>query len=500
MNVAKNRATRREALFGLVILACAFLVVAQLLGAGLVDDSYIFLRYARNVHDGLGTVFNAGDRVEGYTSPLWLALLTPLFRLRNDPAFLALGLGVFCGLLSIAIVTFRRSFLSGLFLATQPAFVFWAFSGLETPLTGALLLLAFLSVTEAKLGRRRLVFGGFCFALLVLTRPEATALLILAIPIVVSHSSVDWRSKARDLASFTLPLVLVGSHLLWRHSYYGAWLPNTYYAKVGIPRSFLLLSGAAYAARTAFGLFPAFTLALFRRSEHRRAIVFVVLVWVATTIWDGGDFFPLFRFIVPLLPLVSLELGQLRLRAGAAIRQWPATVVVALLILGANALTLVGGQWTAARSEVTQAAAWTKVGRTLDAELPRDASMASLVIGGIGYYGRRTTIDMLGLTDWHIAHFGEVAVGGSPGHQRFDSAYILARRPSLIVLPSSGLVGSPQFTGVGWPAYSDGQLLRAAALADLCSNAEARRLYEYRFQLLADGTYLEALYLRSSAR
>ena len=27
--------------------------------------------------------------------------------------------------------------------------------------------------------------------------------------------------------------IVVGSHLLWRKAYYGEWLPNTYYAKVG---------------------------------------------------------------------------------------------------------------------------------------------------------------------------------------------------------------------------------------------------------------------------
>jgi hypothetical protein len=44
----------------------------QALGAGLVDDSYIFLRYAENFASGHGPVFNPGERVEGYSSPLWM--------------------------------------------------------------------------------------------------------------------------------------------------------------------------------------------------------------------------------------------------------------------------------------------------------------------------------------------------------------------------------------------------------------------------------------------
>ena len=35
------------------------------------DDAYISFRYARNLTEGLGLVYNAGERVEGFTNPLW---------------------------------------------------------------------------------------------------------------------------------------------------------------------------------------------------------------------------------------------------------------------------------------------------------------------------------------------------------------------------------------------------------------------------------------------
>src|SRR5690606_29605307 len=39
------------------------------------DDSYMFTRYARNIAEGYGYVFNrGGDHVDGLTSPLWLAV------------------------------------------------------------------------------------------------------------------------------------------------------------------------------------------------------------------------------------------------------------------------------------------------------------------------------------------------------------------------------------------------------------------------------------------
>ncbi|MFH0792763.1 MAG: hypothetical protein V2A74_01885, partial [bacterium] len=40
-----------------------------------IDDSYISARYARNLASGFGPVFNAGERVEGYTNFLWVVML-----------------------------------------------------------------------------------------------------------------------------------------------------------------------------------------------------------------------------------------------------------------------------------------------------------------------------------------------------------------------------------------------------------------------------------------
>ena len=41
------------------------------------DDAYIFLVYAKNLLSGNGLTFN-GTLVEGFSSPLWMALLPPL--------------------------------------------------------------------------------------------------------------------------------------------------------------------------------------------------------------------------------------------------------------------------------------------------------------------------------------------------------------------------------------------------------------------------------------
>ena len=52
------------------------------------EDAYITYRFAKNLAEGNGPVFNAGDRVEGYSNFLWMALISGAYRLGFDmPGF-----------------------------------------------------------------------------------------------------------------------------------------------------------------------------------------------------------------------------------------------------------------------------------------------------------------------------------------------------------------------------------------------------------------------------
>ena len=57
----------------LCLLAGCLLVVQY---AWLLDDAFVYFRYVDNLlFLGLGLVYNAGEYVEGYSSPLWILLL-----------------------------------------------------------------------------------------------------------------------------------------------------------------------------------------------------------------------------------------------------------------------------------------------------------------------------------------------------------------------------------------------------------------------------------------
>ncbi len=86
MNPSAARVSRRNA-------ASTAMTVGVLVAFGVMawhrrwlsDDGFIDLRVVQNILRGNGPVFNRGERVEAFTNPLWVALLTaaclPLRRL-----------------------------------------------------------------------------------------------------------------------------------------------------------------------------------------------------------------------------------------------------------------------------------------------------------------------------------------------------------------------------------------------------------------------------------
>ncbi len=214
------------------------------------DDAYISFRYARNLAQGHGLVFNPGfERVEGYTDFLWVVLLAGFDRMGIAPELSSRALSLASTLALWGLVAWyalrnppgpgRQGLLlvPALFLAATRTVAVWSTGGLETRFFEALILAGALRlVVEVKAridGLPRRPIAAWLFALAALTRPDG---LLLSVSAFVAASLYLARRRCLS-ASFLAGLlpfgVLVGGHLLFRWVYYGDWVPNTYYAKVG---------------------------------------------------------------------------------------------------------------------------------------------------------------------------------------------------------------------------------------------------------------------------
>jgi arabinofuranosyltransferase len=108
------------------------------------DDAYITFRVVDNFVNGYGLTFNPDERVQAYTHPLWMFLLSLAYLVTSDLFYTTVALSYLLCVLAIAVAI--RSFHSvlggALFLGvliSSKAFVDYTSSGLEYPLSFLLL-------------------------------------------------------------------------------------------------------------------------------------------------------------------------------------------------------------------------------------------------------------------------------------------------------------------------------------------------------------------------
>jgi hypothetical protein len=218
---------------GLVTLA----LLARLVpGERIVDDAYITFRYARNVVEGNGFVYNPGERVLGTTTPLYTLLLSGLALATGSRDFstLALALNALAGALSVALLYSLGKRFAGhpapaaviaLLWAVSPHSVTFAIGGMETDLTVALLLAAaYTHVT----GRPRAMAA--LSALALLARPD-TVILLGLLWLDLTLARLQKRQFADLLKEGLITLVLLAPWLIFGTLYFGSPLTGSIAAK-----------------------------------------------------------------------------------------------------------------------------------------------------------------------------------------------------------------------------------------------------------------------------
>lgn len=433
----------------------------------IVDDAFISFRYVQQVSAGNGLVYNLGERVEGYSNFLWLMLLVP-FRLAGIELTLAakalgllfslstLGLVWRCGRLLSSRSGFRA--IAPLLLAASGPFAAWSVGGLETPLFTFLLTLGVYLCLREEYGQARATLSGFAFALLALTRPEGLYFfgLVMAYRLVrpaLLAARDGWRIAT--FAAIFLP------YFGWRFAFYGFLLPNTVYAKsLGLhPRA--ILEGLIYlydlVRATGGVLFVALALVVpFFDRERRDAVILLNVLlggFVVFVLLGGGDWMPMLRFGVHVLPLLYLLVQLAFEQAWTALGQRPAGWARRL---AAVLIALVAGQagYLLAASFEQRFVNQVGAGPVLPAEpawiaylrqhLSDTDTVAVIDAGFIAYRLplEVRVVDMVGLTDAHIAHRPVQLAGGLLGRGdafgKWDTGYVLAQQPRFVQVNLTG--------------------------------------------------------------
>lgn len=428
------------------------------------DDAFISLRYAQNLVDGHGLVYNPGERVEGYTNLAWTLLLAVPLALGLDPVSSSAVLGVVHLLVALGAAALVGRVVAGdslwsvvpaLFVVLDPFAALEAVEGLETTLYMAILASGLaLFLREARRSGTRPVHhlpSALVFAVAVTVRPEAPLLpALLHLGLVAHVARTDRAGAPRQVVQAVvagLPIAGVLAALTaWRLAYYGDPLPNTFYAKTGAAGFDLGLRYLWAHAVDHPGLWVLLVVGLVGGLRRRLGLPLAVatvgfLTYVASV---GGDFKPTGRFVLPVTAWMAAVGAAAMVRRHA---RWQAGVLVLALASSLVRLPAVqesAGSWADIRH--ANLSARTLVGTFLRENVPPDTWMAIHSAGAIPYYAGLPTIDMWGLTDHHIARAPVPAYTiGLVGHQRGDPAYVFGRAPDLY-LPEDKV-----FTLRPWP-------------------------------------------------
>ncbi len=421
------------------------------------DDMYIFLVYARNFLSHHGLTFN-GTVVQGYTSTLWVVLLCLLGLTHIDLPSLAITLSILSGLL-VLLATYAlskrlqiessRALLPVILLAATGDFAYYMTVGLEQALFTAMITGGVVLIFSKEAGHllHSLYFPAY-LALMVLVRPEGVLIsgLFLFILWISSKSVFSILRCGATLAAMLAPVFIAG------RIFYGYWLPNTYYIKsnAGLAN---LPQGLRYLFIQSWSFLPLLVALIFvlvvclvKREftllKKMWPLGLILFVWVAYVVVEGGDNLIGARLLLPILPLVYSAF--IKMLEGIKIRNFAAFASAGLIaggcILGYHSNPVVQKQaqnyrqWFIPRKTI---------GLYLHDHFPADTLIAVDPAGIIPFYSQLPTIDMLGLNDPTIAHHGQRDYSLTYAHQVGDGAYVLARKPDIILFGPSGLDQAP---------------------------------------------------------
>lgn len=445
----------------------------------LFDDAMISMQYAKNLAHGDGLVWNAGgEKVEGFSNPLWVLLMavihlfpialtqTSLYVKVMSLALLILNV-IVIKLLADEFTTKKSIPLIATFLT---AFYFplnnWSLQGMEVGLQALLLSSALLFSLRALKGKRFSPWPYVFLGLGVLLRMDTAA------PAAAFIAVISWfdesRRKEHLIWGIGILAVTLGSLSIFRAIYYGDWLPNTYYLKLGGVSTILRLSIGMrrfwdFVWNSNWALF-AIPLAL-PALDKRKALFPLYAVFLgqaAYSMYVGGDAWEHVgganRFIAAVMPvffvLFSLTLGaiyELVIQSGKFKTQLAYGTGTAFLALFAifslysfNSLLVQDAvsKWTLHEKPVFTESVerYALMGLALREVTTENAAIAVVTAGNIPYFSERTAIDLLGKNDPVVAR-GPMHTNSSlfepgnyrPGHNKWNYAYSIGElRPDVV--------------------------------------------------------------------
>lgn len=395
-----------------------------------LDDAWIHMVYGRNLaHSGL-LAFNEGVAATGSTSPLWAGFVAIAHWIGGGDVdrivTYVLAFGAACHVLTVVLVSrviraltvdSYAGAVGGALVAVSGPMLMGAYSGMEVSLAAALLLAAVLSVL-----RRAWLSAGLYLAFAALARPETVVVSIVCFAFVAwtAHTTAP-RERNGALARLTLPSLVLGAGLvayaLWAT---GHALPATFYMKqernlgelpARLATAFTGLIGDVPPFQTGLVALAlvGFVFAWRRVPQLRGAFVLVLVAPLAfvlanvVLIQPRPNVFYHLRYLLPAIPLLvaavvvgACELGRFEPLASRKLRYVP-LALVGVFGIAQGVVTMKSDSTRLHNDTRNIEEVQRKLGGWIEQHTLAGTWIATGDAGAVKYFGRRPTIDVMGL-------------------------------------------------------------------------------------------------------
>jgi len=388
--------------------------------------------------------------VDGYTSLAHVMLIALGIRLGFDPITFNSCLNLMCVLgILVTYLLLCRLFhveswgrIIGLYLIVMNSgLAFWVSGGLDGLLWSLGVATVYLCF-EVSLARERLT-GPLAWSMLavVLIRPEGTFIVIGLLLYLLAYLRRIGRLGWWLAPWLGLVVAGIAGLYVWRLATYGHLFPNAFYAKAAASQWIKLGNGVRYLWLWFAAYGGVLGLSIFmnlRRSIFANTRAYFVLGYLALVALEGGDPQQQMRFLLPLAPLLALQVGSVwtdgafdrRVLVSViaviyAVQQfngkepwhkvWPLnpSTRVEEIVSGGSPLRAVvagvgaigSGKWPLRATNYEQ---WNaRPARHLAQLLGDDVSIAATDVGALAYYSRLPIHDVQGLNHKAIAHLAK---------------------------------------------------------------------------------------------
>lgn len=406
-----------------------------------LDDAWIHLVYGRTVAEDGYLAYNRGIPSTGSTSPLWAYLLGAVHVLLKKANLIIWG-AKFLGILLHFVTTYLSyrllifltnskpaSLLVALLVGLCPPLVTSSFSGMEIPLATA----TFLGGAYAFV-RQGWILSGIFLGLSGLTRPEfAPAIAIFLLGLL--GRVLKEKSSPLKLIAFLLPIASMAVlNLGWNLLVDGRPFPATFYVKASLGAGPGLLErlviGSYMISRYAFApgaliwagllFFP-----LTKPKEKKASLLFYALSFayfsgslITMPPRDPAAYYYI-RYLLPAIPPACLGASIPLVFGGQAL--WRkilekkklhspldryiaygtgGLIVIFLCLLTGYGLFFWKQKYSRDCRNINEVQV--ELGKAISRSFPEDAKIGTVDAGAIRYFGKRMTLDLMGLNTKNV--------------------------------------------------------------------------------------------------